>query len=80
MQDQQGNFRSDDNLYMNGAEIFIFTLQSIPTVVNSLLQKAKMTFDDIEKAGVEAFLQQSPRAPCHNAVTVEPLGWQRHSP
>ncbi len=32
-----GNFRSDENLYMNGAEIFSFTLKEVPAMVKSLV-------------------------------------------
>ncbi len=35
-----GNWRSEQNLYMNGPEIFNFTLSAVPPVVEQLLRKA----------------------------------------
>jgi 3-oxoacyl-[acyl-carrier-protein] synthase-3 len=40
VEDESGNFRSQDNLFMNGAEIFNFTLRTIPKCVNDLLVRA----------------------------------------
>jgi len=37
----------DSNLFMDGAEIFNFTLESVPNLVNAVLQKAKLVVDDI---------------------------------
>src|SRR5437899_2830404 len=34
-----GNWRSDQNLFMNGAEIFNFTLSTVPLAVQQLLEK-----------------------------------------
>ena len=45
--DGAGNVRSRRNLYMNGAEIFTFTLKTVPSLVNSLLQRAGMDRDDV---------------------------------
>src|SRR5262249_27999951 len=38
-EDGNGNMRSRDNLFMNGAEIFIFTLKTVPQTIDRLLQK-----------------------------------------
>ncbi|WP_413732625.1 MULTISPECIES: 3-oxoacyl-ACP synthase III family protein [unclassified Shewanella] len=46
--DSSGNQRSPKNLYMNGGEIFTFTLKTVPASVNALLDKAKMTLDDVD--------------------------------
>lgn len=46
--DENGNQRSSENLYMNGPEIFTFTLRSVPKVVKSLLVKAGLEFDDVD--------------------------------
>jgi 3-oxoacyl-[acyl-carrier-protein] synthase-3 len=43
-----GNYRSPDNLYMNGSEIFIFTLNSVPKLIQQTLQKAELTLEDID--------------------------------
>lgn len=47
-EDESGNWRSAQNLYMNGAEIFNFTLQSVPKVVNQLLILSEQTLDKID--------------------------------
>jgi 3-oxoacyl-[acyl-carrier-protein] synthase-3 len=46
--DEQGNQRSDENLYMNGSEIFAFSLQVVPQVVRELLAKSGKTLDEID--------------------------------
>ncbi|GAB5992006.1 3-oxoacyl-ACP synthase III family protein [Aeromonas enteropelogenes] len=47
--DISGNYRSPSNLYMNGAEILAFTLQSVPALVNSVLDSAGLDAADIDK-------------------------------
>lgn len=47
--DISGNYRSPSNLYMNGAEILAFTLQSVPALVNSVLNSAGLEAKDIDK-------------------------------
>ena len=46
--DDQGNLRSQDNLYMNGPEIFTFTLREIPGLVRVTLAKAELEMEDID--------------------------------
>ena len=46
--DEFGNERGPENLYMNGAEIFSFTLRSVPAAVQSLLQATAKTLDDFD--------------------------------
>lgn len=46
--DGAGNFRSAENLYMDGPEIFNFTLKQVPTVVNALLDSASVTMEEID--------------------------------
>lgn len=43
-----GNVRSDEQLYMNGAEIFNFTLREVPPMISSLLQAAGWTIDEVD--------------------------------
>ncbi len=45
---ESGNVRSQDNLYMNGAEIFNFTLTAVPESVQGLLDKSGMKLEDID--------------------------------
>lgn len=47
-EDNSGNWRSDANLYMNGPEIFNFTLSKLPKAIASLLQKSEQTLDDVD--------------------------------
>jgi 3-oxoacyl-[acyl-carrier-protein] synthase III len=46
--DDAGNFRSDNHLYMNGPEIFNFTIESIPGVIKRVLEKNHLTIDEID--------------------------------
>lgn len=46
--DEKGNARSEDDLFMNGAEIFNFTLRTIPDAVNTLLAKAGISLEDVD--------------------------------
>lgn len=47
-QDNSGNVRSPQHLYMDGPEIFNFTLKTVPEAVYELLEKMKMTINDID--------------------------------
>jgi 3-oxoacyl-[acyl-carrier-protein] synthase-3 len=47
--DENGDFLSnDDNLYMNGKEIFNFTAFMIPPLINEVITKNKTTLDNID--------------------------------
>jgi len=43
-----GETSSDSHLYMNGSEIFTFTLQVVPDTVDRLLKLAEYSLDDID--------------------------------
>lgn len=47
--DHYGNRRADCNLYMNGREIFMFALESVPAAVYSLLDKAELGLEDVDR-------------------------------
>jgi 3-oxoacyl-[acyl-carrier-protein] synthase III len=47
-EDDSGNVRTGDNLFMDGAEIFTFTLKVVPQSVNCVLQKAGLQLSDID--------------------------------
>lgn len=47
-EDEQGNLRALDNLYMNGSEIFTFTLGSVPKAVKALLDKSGKSMEEID--------------------------------
>jgi 3-oxoacyl-[acyl-carrier-protein] synthase III len=46
--DDSGNVRTVNDLYMNGAEVFNFTLRMVPEVIAQLLAKAKMDQKDVD--------------------------------
>lgn len=45
--DESGNPISPDNLYMNGSEIFNFTLEAVPILVKETLNKNNLSLDQI---------------------------------
>lgn len=46
--DENGNPKSSDFLYMNGAEIFNFTIDSVPALVTDTLIKNNLTMNEIQ--------------------------------
>jgi len=46
--DDNGNPRAESCLYMNGGEIFTFTLEIVPKVVTNLLTKAELCMADVD--------------------------------
>ena len=44
----QGNWRNGGNLYMNGPEIFAFTLEAVPQCVKELLQRSNKRVEQID--------------------------------
>ena len=47
-EDNSGNWRSDANLYMNGPEIFNFTLSTLPKAINGLLARSEQRLEDVD--------------------------------
>ena len=47
-EDEGGNVRSADNLFMNGPEIFNFTLSAVPESVDRLLAKSGISLGDVD--------------------------------
>ncbi|EJA7359436.1 ketoacyl-ACP synthase III [Vibrio alginolyticus] len=47
--DSSGNYRSPSDLYMNGAEVLTFTLKSVPKLVSSVLEKAKLSQSEVDR-------------------------------
>jgi len=43
-----GNFYTDNNLYMNGPEIFNFTIDNVPPLIHANLAINKLSMDDID--------------------------------
>jgi len=48
VQDASGNARTDNDIWLNGAEIFNFTLRVIPDTVAAVLQRANLCASDID--------------------------------
>lgn len=46
--DESNNVRSLDNLYMNGANIFSFTIDIVPKTIQKILNKANLKLNDID--------------------------------
>lgn len=46
--DESGNIRSEENLYMNGPEIYAFTLRAVPPLINGILSKNGLTMEEID--------------------------------
>ncbi len=46
--DGSGNIRTDNHLYMNGPEIFNFTIKAVPKVVSEILKKNKITLKNLD--------------------------------
>lgn len=46
--DEFGNIHSDTNLYMNGPEIFNFTVRNIPNLIHSYLSKVNLNLEEID--------------------------------
>ncbi len=47
-EDDKGNWRSDSNLFMNGGEVFNFTLRTVPATLEKLLEKSGRSLDDVD--------------------------------
>jgi len=47
-QDENGNFMSPNNLYMNGQEIFNFTIENVPAMIAKVLEKNHCSIEDIK--------------------------------
>jgi 3-oxoacyl-[acyl-carrier-protein] synthase-3 len=48
VEDDNGNVRSPDNLFMNGAEIFNFTLSAVPDSIDELLKRSGKSMEQID--------------------------------
>jgi 3-oxoacyl-[acyl-carrier-protein] synthase-3 len=47
-EDKEGNLFNDNYLYMNGSEIFNFTLESVPALVKNILERNALQQKDID--------------------------------
>jgi 3-oxoacyl-[acyl-carrier-protein] synthase III len=46
--DESGNLRTPNNLYMNGTEIFNFTIEAVPKAVEAVLQKNRLEMENLD--------------------------------
>jgi 3-oxoacyl-[acyl-carrier-protein] synthase-3 len=46
--DASNNARTPKDLYMNGSEVFTFTLKVVPKTVNDILKKANLLIEDVD--------------------------------
>lgn len=46
--DESGNTRSQDNVFMDGAEIFSFTISTVPQTVKETLAKNEVALDEVD--------------------------------
>src|SRR5262249_7878342 len=46
--DDGGNERTANNVYMNGAEIFAFTLREVPAIINRVLSAKGLAVDAVD--------------------------------
>jgi len=47
-EDSSGNWRSDQNLFMDGGDVFSFALRTVPPALQQLLEKAGLTLEQID--------------------------------
>ena len=47
-EDENGHVRRDDYLYMNGSAIFNFTLDTVPALMNEILEKNRIRKDEVD--------------------------------
>jgi 3-oxoacyl-[acyl-carrier-protein] synthase-3 len=45
---ENGNIRSDENLYMNGPEIFAFTLERVTPLIKSILKETNWSAEEVD--------------------------------
>lgn len=47
-EDQSGNWRSEQNLFMDGADVFGFAMKTVPQTLDRLLEKCGLTPDQVD--------------------------------
>lgn len=46
--DEYGNIKNDKNLFMDGAAIFNFTIESVPKLTQAILEKSKLNMEQVD--------------------------------
>ena len=47
-EDERGNWRSQRNLYMNGSEVYRFTVETVPRLLEQLLEKSGRQVEEVD--------------------------------
>ena len=47
-EDSEGNWRSQDDIYMNGGEVFNFAIKTEPVAINEILEYSQKSIDDVD--------------------------------
>lgn len=47
-EDESGNWRSEENLYMDGADVFSFAVKTVPPAMDELLKKCGLSIDQVD--------------------------------
>jgi len=47
-EDSSGNWRSEEDLFMDGGDVFSFALRTVPPTLAQLLERARLTTDEID--------------------------------
>lgn len=74
--DENGSIRSSANLFMDGQELFAFTLKRVPALVTGLLGKTGLAAEDIDKYvfhQANAFMNEHLRTKMHLPKEKVPL-------
>jgi len=48
IEDESGNLRTQNHLYMNGTDVFNFTIATVPKIVTDVLKKNQLEMGDID--------------------------------
>jgi 3-oxoacyl-[acyl-carrier-protein] synthase III len=67
-EDRFGNCRTDEHLYMNGAELFSFALSRVPELVRAALERAELSVADVDHFvfhQANRFMLEALRDKCH---------------
>jgi 3-oxoacyl-[acyl-carrier-protein] synthase-3 len=74
--DENGSIRSAANLFMDGQELFAFTLKRVPALIDGLLTKTGLTVEEIDTYifhQANAFMNEHLRIKMHIAKEKAPL-------
>lgn len=79
--DEGGSVRTDENLFMDGQELFTFTLKRVPEVISNLLSKTKLTREQVNWFifhQANAFMNERLRAKLHIPKESAPVALESY--